>query len=389
MKILQVHNYYKQRGGEANVVENEKLLLEQNENTVDTFYVHSSELKGAFAELKTAFEMPFSKKYFEISKDRIKSVKPDVIHVHNTFPIISPSIFYAAKELGVPTIFTLHNYRLIYPNALLMHNGKIDRRTINGSAKSVVSDKVYKDSILKTYAVARLIEFHKKKNTWNTKVDKFISLTAFAKNVFTEWGIDNNRIVVKPNFIPDPVDLLPKNKNSKKDGFLFLGRISQEKGIHDLIATWLKYEIESPLYIVGDGEIKVELEQQTSGNSNIKWIGLQTKNQVYEWFSKVKALVFPSIWFEGFPMTIAESLGMGVPIISSNIGSQGSIVLDQINGLQFEVGNHESLYKKIAMIDSDSELQKDLAKGSRKSYLENYTPEINYQNLINIYNSVL
>lgn len=389
MKILQVHNYYKQRGGEANVVENEKLLLEQNGNIVDTFYVHSSDLKGAFAELKTAFKMPFSKKYLVISKDRIQASKPDVIHVHNTFPIISPSIFYAAKELGVPTIFTLHNYRLIYPNALLMHNGEIDRRTINGSAKFVVSDKVYKNSILKTLAVARLIEFHKKKNTWNTKVDKFISLTEFAKNVFTEWGIEKSRIVVKPNFIPDPVELLPKGRESKKDGFLFLGRISHEKGIHDLIQTWMKFNIESPLYIVGDGEIKEELEQKTSGNSQIKWIGLQTKEQVYKWFSKVKALVFPSIWFEGFPMTIAESLGMGVPIISSNIGSQGSIVKDGVNGLHFEVSNHESLHSKITMLDSDDELLKNLAKGSRKNYLDNYTPEINYSSLINIYNSVL
>ena len=333
--------------------------------------------------------MPFSKKYLELSKGRIQAVKPDVIHVHNTFPIITPSIFYAAKELGVPIIYTLHNYRLIYPNALLMHNGEIDRRTINGSAKSVVLDKVYKNSILKTLAVARLIEFHKKKNTWNTKVDKFISLTDFAKNVFTEWGIEKSRIVVKPNFIPDPVELLPQGKVLKKDGFLFLGRISAEKGIHDLIQTWMKFNIESPLYIVGDGEIKAELEQQTSGNSNIKWIGLQTKEQVYKWFSKVKALVFPSIWFEGFPMTIAESLGMGVPIISSNIGSQSSIVKDGVNGLHFEVSNHESLHNKITMIDSDNELQEKLAEGSRNNYLDNYTPEINYSCLINIYNSVL
>lgn len=389
MKILQVHNFYKQRGGEANVVENEKLLLEEHGNTVETFYVNSTEVKGTVNELITAYNMPFSKKYYEIAKNRIEAYQPDIIHVHNTFPVITPAVFSAANDLGIPSVFTLHNFRLIYPNALLMHNGTIDLRTINGSAFSVVKDRVYKDSFIKTYSLARLIEFHKKRDTWNNKVTKFIALTNFAKKVFIEWGISNEKIDVKPNFIPDPMESLSGVKKSEKEGFLFLGRISKEKGIHDLVETWMKYKIKASLYIVGDGEIREELERKTADIENIKWVGLQTKNQVYEWFSKVKALVFPSIWYEGFPMTIAESLGMGVPIISSNIGSQGSIVKDNVNGLHFEVGNHESLCQKVQLLDNDNSLLRKLSDGSRSNYLDSYTPDINYKELINIYNSIL
>jgi len=197
--------------------------------------------------------MPYSKSVFNEFKQVLYELKPDIVHVHNTFPLITPSVFYACKKCSIPVVLTLHNYRLIYPNALLMHDGKIDLRTFRKSAFSVVKDKVYQNSILKTLSVARLIEYHKKRNTWNTQVDKFISLTEYGKELFRDWGISEDLLVVKPNFVSDPYQQIKVLKHEKKkDGFLFVGRISREKGIEDVIETWVEYNLKIPLSIIGD-----------------------------------------------------------------------------------------------------------------------------------------
>ena len=391
LKILQVHNFYKQRGGEAGVIEMEKNLLKENGHEVINFYKDSAnERGGVISSMKTVWNMPFSKRIFQEFSQTLQSEKPDIVHVHNTYPLITPSVFYATKNQNIPVVYTLHNYRLIYPNALLMHNGEIDLRTMQNSAYSVVRDQVYQDSLLKTYAVARLIEHHKKRKTWETMVDQFICLTEFAKDVFVEWGLPEHLLSVKPNFVQDPYQEFPHlDADSKKEGFLFVGRVSKEKGVEDLIDTWLDHELEIPLTIIGDGDIKEVLQKKSETNKYITWLGHQNKETVYKWLTKVKALILPSIWFEGFPMTLAESMAVGTPSIVSNIGSQHTIIKDGKSGLHFQVSNKKDLCNKVMSLNNDSKLVKKLSEGARSTYLKNFTEDANYSELMNIYQSVI
>lgn len=390
LKILQVHNYYKQRGGEASVIEMERTLLEKNGHVVILFCKDSALESGSLVALKTAWKMPYSQTVFEELSKILMTDQPDIVHVHNTFPLITPSVFYACKKLGIPVVYTLHNYRLIYPNALLMHNGEIDLRTINNSAYSVVKDKVYQNSLMKTYAVSRLIEFHKKNSTWYTQVDKFICLTDFAKRIFMDWGLPENLLAVKPNFVQDPYRKFPDlNPDFKREGFLFVGRISKEKGVEDLIRTWINYDLEIPLNIIGDGELKNNLQEISKKNKYINWIGYQNKENVYLWLTKVKALILPSIWFEGFPMTLAEAMAAGTPSIVSNIGSQHTIIKDGISGLHFNVSDQKDLMEKVISLDENPEQVTKLSEGARSIYLNQFTEQVNYGQLLNIYKSVI
>ncbi len=390
MRVLQVHNFYTQPGGEKMVLNQEKKLLERNGGTVYQFTKDSKSIKSISNRLYTLYNLKFSNSIFSEFKICCKINNPDIIHVHNTFPLITPAIFFVANELNIPIVYTLHNYRLLYPNGLLLHKGKVDERTIKGSAYKTIPQKVYRDSYVQTAALAYLIEYHRKRKTWEKYVDQFIALTEFAKNKFIEADIPQNRISVKPNFVIDPFDeYLNLKRSTEPEGFIFIGRISEEKGIKNLITVWLENDLSIPLYILGDGPLKKDLIAKTKGNDNIVWKGNVDKREVYESLSGCKALLFPSICYEGFPLTIAEAMAIGVPVMCSNIGSQQSIIKDGITGLHYNVQDAKDLLNKIRVLDSNEELVNKLGENSRKEYLEFYTPEKNYDMLIKIYQDVL
>lgn len=390
MNIVQVHNYYTQPGGEKIVLGQERKLLKEKGHKVYQFTRDSQSIDSFFKKFKTLLNIAFSKKIYTEFRTYCKKNKPDVVHVHNTYPLITPSIFFAAKDMRIPIVYTLHNYRLIYPNALLIYNGKIDNRTIKGSAYTTIPQKVYKKSYLQTAALAYLIEYHRKRETWTNKVDRFISLTNFSKKIFIEAGLPAGKLSVKPNFIEDPYKIYSDMKQEvRPNGFLFVGRISEEKGIEDLIDTWLEYELEMPLYVIGEGPLKSKLKYKSKQNKHINWVGAVEKKEVYSWILKVKALLFPSICFETFGMSVIEAFSMATPVICSDIGSHASIVKDRVNGLHFEVSNKQDFKKKILRLNSDSELLRKLGENARMDYLLNYTPEKNYKMLMNIYQEAI
>lgn len=389
MNILQVHNYYKQSGGEDNVLKREKKLLEEREETVSQFIKSNEDINGFWDYIKVGLNTRYSKNsYYEFNRV-LEIENPDIIHCHNFFPLISPSIFDCTTEKEIPSLLTLHNYRLLHPNGLMLYNGHIDERPLEGSAYQCVLDGVYRDSIIQTAVVANMIEYHKKKKTWQDKVDGFIALTEFAKNKFIEGGLPKDKIHVKPNFVGDPFrGKLDLGNNEKKEGYFFVGRISKEKGIDDLVSAWLSNKKLPSLNIAGDGPLKSELQYKTSDCSNIKWLGKISNSEVLQWLNRSKAMIFPSTWYEGFPMTILESLSVGCPVITSNIGSQQSIIDNEVTGLHFRVSDRKDLLNKVGRLERNNALVRELGANAREKYLQEYTPEKNYRMLMEIYEGI-
>ena len=381
MKVLIVHNFYKIRAGEFSVLKNEIKLLKDNGNEVITFYKDNKNIKSFFSKIIHFLRIVYSRNIFNEFDNYLKQNKPDVIHVHNFFPIMTPAIFFAAKKNNIPIIHTLHNYRLICPTSTLMHNNRIYEKSIINGPFSTIIDKVYRNSYLGTFALARMISYHKKYNTWDNQVDKFIALTNFSKSKFVEANFLSHKIEIKSNFVFDMYD----PDSDKKEYALFIGRISEEKGIRYLIKAWEK--IDYKLIIAGTGPLENFIRSRL--NENIIFLGKQNKEEIRNLMNAASFLIIPSIWYEGFPMVILEAYSAGLPVLGSRIGSIEEVVLDDITGLHFESNNSRDIVKKVNRIIKNRELLKKLSKNARKEYLEKYTPTKNYDILKNIYNSVI
>lgn len=389
MNILQVHNRYKITGGEWTVLNQEYDLLKK-EHSVDRLIVDNTEkLDTLFNKLKLIFTTHYNHQSKEMVREKIRKTGAEIMHVHNFFPLLSPSIFEASQEEGIPSVMTLHNYRLIYPNGYLMHDGKIDERSIHGSAYSCVLEGVYRNSMLQTAVVAHMIEYHRKRDTWAKNVDCLICLTEFAKAKFVEAGIPGEKMRVKPNFVDDAFRRknLSEMIDQKDDYYLFIGRISEEKGIRTLVNAWNTWKsATSPqLLILGEGPLKKELQKKSQDNTKISWLGFVERVRVLEILSKAKALIFPSEWYEGMPMTILEAYSAATPVISTNIGSQGEIVHHKRTGLHFEPGKEQSLVETLEHFESINNEHKDMSLAARREYEEKYTPEVNREMLLSIY----
>ncbi|MGX9418446.1 glycosyltransferase family 4 protein [Vibrio sp. WJH972] len=384
MKILIAHNYYQVRGGEDGVMENEVHLLKENGNIVLEYTIHNDHIKSLLSKLLTMINVPFSYTEYKKFKLVLKKELPDVVHVHNYFPLFSPSIFYACKKANIPVVHTLHNYRAVCPTALLMHDREINERSIHGRSWWTVLKKVYRGSFVGTFILAIMVELHKYLGTWLTKVDRFITLTNFARNKYIEAGWSEKKVAVKPNFISDPYQ--GKKKVDKKGGYaLYIGRLSQEKGIDILFDAWQGCDY--PLKVVGDGPLKEFVEDNSAGS--IEYLGLKAKSEVIELITKADFIVMPSTWYEGFPMVLVEAFACGTPALVSKLGSMEEIVTVGKTGLHFETGNSRDLAVKVQWMRKNLEQSQLMGSNARKEYLAKYTPEKNYELLMNIYNQAI
>lgn len=393
MRVLLVHNYYQHAGGEDTVLRNEEALLREHGHEVKLYTVSNNLITGFWSKLKTAWQTSYSRTARKSFLKELEIVKPDIVHVHNFFPLLSPSIFDACKDADTPVVMTLHNYRLISPNAMLMYNGHMDEQSIQESAYRCALHGCYRNSRMQTLLVAHMIETHRHRRTWEAKVDRFIALTNFAKQKFVEGGIPARKIVVKPNFVSIPykkgkLTMGLQNEspqNDKRTAALYVGRISSEKGISTLINAW-KY-IDIPLRIIGDGPMLDDIKKERL--STITVLGRLSTHRVIEEMQSARFLIIPSEWYEGFPMVVVEAFAQGLPVISSRLGGLAEIVQDRVTGLHFEAGNAADLHKKVEWMDKNPEARHLMSENARRVYEEKYTPEENYRQLIAIYEEVV
>jgi len=383
VKIIFVHNFYQVKGGEDAVFRNEIDLLKLKNEILE--YTVSNDVINSFLDKILAFfRVVFSFKAYREFKQYLKFHNPDVVHVHNYFPLLSPSIFYACKKSNTPVVHTLHNYRAVCPTALLMYDGKMNEQSIKGSSWWTVTKKVYRGSIVGSIALATMVELHKWLGTWQTKVNRYIALTEFSKQKYIEAGWPEHKIYVKPNFIDGP---FPEAKTVDENGgyALFVGRLSEEKGIDILLDGWGK--IASKLKIIGDGPLREYVVAKTS--RSVEFLGHKDKAGVLDLIKNAEFIIMPSTWYETFGMVIIEAFACGTPVIVSKLGSLQTIVEDGVTGLHFEAGNAQDLAEKVQFLIDNPERTRELGLNARNEYLAKYTPEKNYTMLMDIYQQAI
>jgi glycosyltransferase involved in cell wall biosynthesis len=379
MRILQIHNSYQIAGGEDMVVAGERNLL-VSRHEVLAYTVNNNAIKGALAKLDTALHTHYSRQQKEALSAYLTRHQPDVAHVHNFFPVLTPAVYDACREAGVPVVQTLHNYRTLCANALLMRDGRICERCVQGSPYWGAYHGCYRSSRLGSLVVAHSVAYHRRQATWQTKVDRFIALTEFARQKFVSAGFPADKICVKPNFAEEP--LADGFKPLPRQPFaLFVGRLSAEKGLVTLLQAW--QSVDFALKIVGEGELPA------TAPANVQFLGKQTKAQVYALMQQAQFLVMPSECYETFGLVLIEAFANALPVICSRLGGMAEIVEDNVTGLHFEAGNADDLAAKIHWALANPEAMARMGRAARAEYEAKYTPEINYRQLMAIYQAAI
>ena len=381
MRILAIHNYYQIRGGEDECYEAEMELLQKHGHLVD-LYQEKNDRVAALGKLRTAARTLWSRPSYQAVKQRLTAQAYDVVHVQNFFPLISPSVYYAARDRGVPVVQTLHNYRLLCPNALFFRDGKVCEDCMGKEiAYPGVIHRCYRQSKTASAGVAMMLAFHRAKNTWLEQVDLYIALTEFARQKFIEGGLPADKIIVKPNF----VGLDPGIGEGQGGYALYVGRLSVEKGLDTLLAAWKQLKSHIPLKIVGEGPLAAQVIEATKQLPSVEWLGRRPMTEVYDLMGEAKFLVFPSKWYETFGRVAVEAFAKGTPVIAANIGAIAELVEAGRTGLHFRPGDAEDLATQIEWALENSEKLSQMRQAARVEFEAKYTAEKNYQRLMDIY----
>jgi glycosyltransferase involved in cell wall biosynthesis len=385
MKILLVHNAYQQPGGEDVVFEQERQMLERAGHHVVAYHRSNLEIneRSLVGRLRLAPKVIWSSDTRRELAEILLHEKPQVVHVHNTFVMISPSIYSACREARVPVVQTLHNYRLLCPAAIFFRGGQACEECLERSLWRGVLHGCYRDSRSATAVVALMLAAHRGRNTWTKGVNCFIALSEFSRRKFIQGGIAADQIVVKPNFVhPDP------GCGDRRGGYaLFIGRLSPEKRVLTLLAAWERLQVRIPLLIVGSGPQREMLENYAKkrGLSDLRFLGQLPRNEVIAVLKRACSAVFTSQWYENFPVTLAEAFACGVPVICSRLGAMPEIVVEGRTGLHFTPGDPEDLAQKVEWAWTHPEQMAEMGKEARREYEAKYTAERNYPRLMEIY----
>ncbi|MGO8792281.1 MAG: glycosyltransferase family 4 protein [Terriglobia bacterium] len=389
MKIVLVHNFYQLPGGEDRVYAQERELLESRGHEVVTYQRSNIETLqySPFQRLSLPKRMFWAADTHQAVRELLGKEKPDIVHVHNTFFQISPSIFAACQEAGVPVVQTLHNFRLMCPAATFFREGKVCEQCRESSLWQGVRHACYRKSRGATAAVALMLAVHRKARTWIDKVTLHIALTQFARRKFTEGGLPEAKIRVKPNFVS--VD--PGQRNGMGDGAVFVGRLSPEKGLKTLLRAWGQLRLSVPLRIIGDGPLRGELEQMAYDLklSHATFVGHADHDATQSAIKNARFLVLPSECYENFPLTLVEALSCGTPVICSRLGAMQEIITDGETGLHFTPGRPEELADKVAWAWDHSQQVAEMGKAGRRDYEQKYTAGNNYESLMSIYRQAI
>jgi glycosyltransferase involved in cell wall biosynthesis len=379
LRLLVAHNYYQRAGGEDQVFAAETALLESKGNQVARYEEHNARIDGTNAAGAAVVAVWSTASAQRLGK-LVRSHQAEVVHFHNTFPLISPAAYYAAKRERAAVVQTLHNYRLICPGATLFRDGAVCEECVQRkSLLPAVGHACYRGSRPATAAVATMLSVHRAAGTWRQKVDVFIALSDFSRRKFVEGGLPEDRIVVKPNFVsPDP------GVGHGTGGYaLFVGRLSAEKGISLLASAWRELGT-IPLVVAGDGPLA-----GTEWPTGVSWISSQPRERILALMSEARVLIVPSECYENGPLAALEAFACGLPVIASNLGSMAETVTHERTGLLFNPGEPADLARKVRWAFEHPEAMAAMRVAARREFEEKYTAEKNYKMLINIYEQAM
>ncbi|MBP9855310.1 MAG: glycosyltransferase [Candidatus Omnitrophica bacterium] len=387
MRILIGHNQYQNYGGEDAVAMAEQRLLEEHGHTVYKYTRSNTELKNFPFKEKSRFMwyLAWSDKSYQELRKIIREFKPDIAHFHNIYFMMTPAVYYACQDEGVPVVQSLHNFRPLCANGLLFRNNHVCEKCLKGSLLNGIWHRCYQKSWIISALLVRMLSAHRKMNTWKDKVDAFITATEFTKSKYLQAGFAPDKIFIKPNFLYAS----PPELKADQGYALYVGRLSEEKGVEVLVNAWKEIK-DYPLKIVGDGPLKAYLSGLLHNNQiqNVELLGHVDDNKRNQLLQGAKFVIVPSICYETFSLIVAESMAYGVPVIGSRLGSLQEIIEDQKDGMLFEAGNSQDLANKVKQCISSPEYE-NMRRQALAKYQKQFSTLANYEILMNIYNNVL
>ena len=381
------------------VFNQESLLLNDGKHRVKKLAFQN---KKGFRGLWQFLWYPWNLKAANRVKQAIKEFKPDLIHIHNIHYAIGPLAIRKIHQWGIPMVWTLHNYRLLCPSATLYHEGELFTSSLSEKFPwTAVRKGVWSQSTLKTFWLALTYYMHNRMGTWNL-VDRYFVLTEFAQTLFKSHCpcIDPNKWIVKPNFTEAAESLENIGESRKPEvsvevaemerdsaPYLFVGRLSLEKGVHSLIDTFI--QLKKPLRIAGDGPLRAELEAKTHDSPHIEFLGAIDAHQVRTEMKNCQALIFPSQWYEGMPITLLEAFSCGTAILASRLGAMETMIQHEKNGLLFPLGEKGLTQAILHWEQCDSAKKQSIRTTAYETYLKQYSPEANKKRMLDHYQELI
>jgi glycosyltransferase involved in cell wall biosynthesis len=382
MRILVLHNKYRVRGGEEEVIESERALLTSHGHEIFDHIVDNSDL-SSLQSAWMGLQAVWNQSSFRAVGRRLSEVRPQLVHTHNLVPQISPAAYYAAAAENVPVVHTLHCYKLMCPEGFLFRDGRVCELCVGKTfAWPGVVHGCYRSSRVATAAVAATYGLHRIAGTWTDKIDMYFAQTEFAKQKYVEAGLPAERIRVKPNFIADP------GVGPGDGGYaLFVGRLTVEKGVQVLLDAWRSLGTFLPLQVCGTGPLREMV--QSANMPGVEYLGVRPLPEVLERMKRAAVVVVPSVWYEGTPRTIVEAYACGTPVIASRLGAMEANVKHGVTGSHFEAGNSNDLALKVrALLESPQRLSL-MRIAARQEYEARFSAESNYALMIDLYREVI
>jgi glycosyltransferase involved in cell wall biosynthesis len=385
MDILIAHNFYLQAGGEDECLAAEVEMLRAYGHNVIQYSVSNEILEG-MGPLELASRTMWSKVACRELTELFQTHRPQIAHFHNTFPLISPAAYYAARRADVRVVQTLHNFRLLCANALFFRNGLVCEDCLGKPLGwPGIARRCYRESFTASSGIAAMTAMHRAIGTWQRAVDIYIALTEFARLKLVEGGLPADRIMVKPNFAyPD------SGIGTGEGGYgLFVGRLSTEKGVDTLLGAWDRLDGGLPLKIVGDGPMCGAVAAAAARNPAIEWLGRVPREAVDVLMGDAALVIVPSNCYETFGRVIIEAYAKGTPVVASRLGAMAELVVDGQTGSHFRPGSSDDLACKIRELVLDAKRRAQMRQFARRAFERKYTRQQNYKSLISLYECAL
>ena len=379
LRVLVAHNRYQVRGGEDAAVARDCAALERAGCAVEAVFLDNEAIDSGVARLRAAVAATHAPAGIARVMAAARRFAPDVVHVHNFFPLLSPGIHAAAREAGYATVQTLHNYRLICANAFLMRDRAPCELCVTGSPYQAVRFACYRGSRFGSLAVARMIDHHRRAGTWRRDVDRFVALTPFARERFVAAGFPGDKIRIRPNGLPDP----GPPADGPRRGLLFVGRLSPEKGV--LVLAEAAVQAAMRVTVIGEGPLAGAL----AGHPGLDLKGALPPDAVQAAMARAAALVVPSLWYEGLPMVVAEAFAAGTPVVASRIGALAGLVSEGKTGLLAEPGEAADLAGALAPVAGDPASASAMGREARAVYEREWREDVTTRALLDIYRDAI
>jgi glycosyltransferase involved in cell wall biosynthesis len=386
MKVLLVHNAYQLHGGEDGVYQRERDLLRAHGHEVIEYRRSNDEIKqySAWQKITLGAKVVWSSDSKREMSELLRKTRPDLVHVHNTFMVISPSIYSAIREQQIPVVQTLHNYRLLCPVGNFTRNGRPCEDCTSHLGHSVMHG-CYRGSRSATASVAMMLALHRVKGTYTNLIDHYIALTEFSKSKLLMAGLDPAKITVKPNFMPND----PGERTGDGGYAVYVARLEADKDPRTVLEAWRQLPEPVPLRIAGTGPLENEVKAATASMPHVQHLGHLPFEKLMEVVKGARFLIFSSLMYENFPLSLVESFACGVPVIGSDRGATAQIVKQDYTGLLFRPADPSDLAAKVWYAWKNPEPLRKMGKQARREYETKYTAEQNYCILKGIYDRVL